>query len=493
MDLETQVLQARESLLGETGNELSDDTSRIPIRGHHLNASSYSLSSLFSVGSLSSRAGSVRWAQRAKGPTWQAPQPLQALYELLLAPFEDLLPPARKELILVVEKSLYLAPLPALQANPGDDYLCERFSLIVVPSLAALRKRTKTPNPESGATVAALVAGNPSLPEEIREEQGWPENVASAETEVEIVAELLESRPLTGSEATRATVLHSLPDAECVHLTAPILWNTPNLALTADQSEEPSAKPEYLISSSDISKLRLTARLVVLSSGHCWCGGKDTAVTSTGLHDLAKSLLSAGAQCVLVAMWPVPPTAGSILLRAFYSAMLQGARASRALAEAMQTVQHTRHFAHPANWAGWLLLGGDARLSNKVALMGQALAELLRGGPEQSRDALRVTLHLVEKSLQRIHCGQKNAMYTTQRSIENKVGNVAGWKELLMSVGFRFEPAGNGIPSSVFFPQSDPEERLTRCSASLQALLGLGSASLHALVKLLQVLFIFYK
>lgn len=64
-------------------------------------------------------------------------------------------------------------------------------------------------------------------------------------------------------------------------------------------------------------------------------------------------------------------------------------------------------------------------------------------------------------------------MYTTQKSIENKVGSVNGWKDLLMSVGFRFEPAANGIPSSVFFPQSDPEERLTQCSASLQALLGI--------------------
>lgn len=53
-----------------------------------------------------------------------------------------------------------------------------------------------------------------------------------------------------------------------------------------------------------------------------------------------------------------------------------------------------------------------------------------------------------------------------------QVGAVTGWKELLMSVGFRFEPASNGIPSSVFFPQSDPDERLTQCSASLQALLG---------------------
>lgn len=38
----------------------------------------------------------------------------------------------------------------------------------------------------------------------------------------------------------------------------------------------------------------------------------------------------------------------------------------RALTEAMQTVQHTKHFAHPANWAGFLLIGLNVRLSNKV-------------------------------------------------------------------------------------------------------------------------------
>lgn len=69
-------------------------------------------------------------------------------------------------------------------------------------------------------------------------------------------------------------------------------------------------------------------------------------------------------------------------------------RASRALAEAMQTVQHTKHFAHPANWAGFLLVGGNIRLSNKVALIGQALSELMRY-PDKCRDALRVCLHLV--------------------------------------------------------------------------------------------------
>ncbi len=91
----------------------------------------------------------------------------------------------------------------------------------------------------------------------------------------------------------------------------------------------------------------------------------------------------------------------------------------------------------------------------------------------------------VEKSLQRIHHGQRNAMYTTQASIENKVGDVCGWRDLLTSVGFRFEPSVNGLPAAVFFPTSDPGDRLAQCSASLQALLGMPVPTLTALSKML--------
>ena len=200
---------------------------------------------------------------------------------------------------------------------------------------------------------------------------------------------------------------------------------------------------------------------------------------------LTRALLAAGAQCVLVALWPVPNTAVKVLMKSLYSSLLQGSRASRALSEAMTTVQSTKQLQHPANWAGFVLVGADVKLSNKVALMGQALRDIL-ATPDSCRDALRVTLHLVEKSLQRIHRGYKNAMYTSQKSIETKIGReVAGWKDLLISVGFRFEPAAHGIPPSVFFPQSDPGERLTQCSASLQAILGLSPVSWSALSKLL--------
>lgn len=45
----------------------------------------------------------------------------------------------------------------------------------------------------------------------------------------------------------------------------------------------------------------------------------------------------------------------------------------------------------------------------------------------------------VEKSLQRIHRGQKNAMYTTQKSIENKCGIADGWKGVCVYLIERIE------------------------------------------------------
>ncbi|XP_034658432.1 tetratricopeptide repeat protein 28 [Drosophila subobscura] len=480
---------------------------RMVSRNQLLNSSNYSLSSLFSLGSVGGSVASLQGSTRSVGsrssrrappvPAWRGPSCLHTLYNLLLAPFDDLLPSAnlsrqgRRELILVLDSSLYLVPFAILRAAGEDgEYLSERCAILTAPSLQALRSRPKVRR-DRARPPKALVVGGPRVPGSLAERWGWAgaESPAALQ-EAAMVADMLQATALAGSNATKESVLAELPSAECIHFAANLSWQlgavvlSPGDVVTSEQQQqkephEPQLS-DFTLAAGELRQLRLSARLVVLSSYH-----SVEPITGAGVANLAGGWLLAGAGAVLISLWPVPETAAKILLRAFYSALLQGARAARALAEAMQTVQHTKHFAHPANWAGFLLVGSNVRLSNKVAL-GHALCELLRT-PERCRDALRVCLHLVEKSLQRIHRGQKNAMYTTQQSIENKAGPVAGWKDLLMAVGFRFEPAANGIPSSVFFPQADPEERLSQCSASLQALLALTPATLQALAKLVHV------
>lgn len=463
--LERLVTAVRDSL----GVELSPNPTTIDeetpsggflrmINRHNLmNSSNYSLSSLFSLGSVggsvASLQGSTRSSASTQGSTrtpnkrlqtWKGPSCLHALYTLLLQPFEEHLNHnknggcKKRELILVLEGDLYLVPFPLLRSSQEhSDYLCERFSLLAIPNLSSLRMTRVRKHDNAEQTMRSLVVGNPKLPNAVSEQFGWKE-LPQAEQEATMVADLLQTQALIGTQATKENVLTQIQEAECVHIATHVAWKLSSLVLTPAEVLEQTKRPydeedetseasittelpplsEFLLSAADVASLRFNARLVVISSSHT----KDAQAwaTADGLVALVRALLAAGVQAVLISLWPVPDTATKILLRAFYSALLQGTRAARALAEAMQTVQHTKHFAHPANWAGFLLIGCNVRLSNKVALMGQALCELLRT-PEKCRDALRVTLHLVEKSLQRIHRGQKNAMYTTQKSIENKV------------------------------------------------------------------------
>lgn len=67
---------------------------------------------------------------------------------------------------------------------------------------------------------------------------------------------------------------------------------------------------------------------------------------------LTRAFLAAGVQCVCISLWPVPIAASKLFTHTFYTALLNGTKASAALTEAMKTLQSSKHFSHPSNWAG---------------------------------------------------------------------------------------------------------------------------------------------
>ncbi|XP_068609464.1 tetratricopeptide repeat protein 28 [Brachionichthys hirsutus] len=465
--------------------------------------------------------------------------PLRALYDLLISPMEGGLmhsagPVGRhRQLVLVLEGELYLIPFALLKGSSSNEYLYERFSLISVPSLGSLGAAIK-PHPRrcgpllcsDGGSVAAVV-GAPRLPPSLMHRWLWGP-LPSAQEEALWLGEQLGCHPLTGANATKERVLAALSQAECVHFATHVSWKLAALVLAPGQEHrggegaggrlkdkspsgaqgEKTRSPErhadetsedgesvcdmesmcdspplndFLLTAADILDLCLSVRLVVLRL----YPESSSRVSADGVVGLTRAFLAAGVQCVCVSLWPVPVAASKVFTHAFYAALLNGTKASAALTEAMKTLQTSRHFSHPSNWAGYTLIGSDVKLNSPMSLVGQALAEILQC-PERARDALRVLLHLVEKSLQRIQSGQCNPMYTSQQSVENKVGGVPGWQALLSAVGFRldFSGSGAGLPAAVFFPTSDPGDRLQQCSATLQALLGLTPPALQALCKL---------
>ncbi|XP_024154731.1 tetratricopeptide repeat protein 28 isoform X1 [Oryzias melastigma] len=493
---------------------------RMVSRNNRLNRSCQSVTSLFSAAVSPVKDGPpppARWSGAAKPA-------LRALYDLLIAPMEGGLmhgsgPVGRnRQLVLVLEGELYLVPFALLKGSASNEYLCERFGLVSVPSLATLAAAAKAPPPRRAAPPAdggslAAVVGAPRLPPSIMGRWLWGP-LPSAQEEALWLGEQLGCRPLTGANATKERVLAALSQAECVHVATHISWKLAALVLApaqdgaqeggADQNrtgsflrrrgglrgaEEGSDGEEglcdtpplqdFLLTAADVLDLNLTVKLLVLRSFPESSG----RITADGVVGLTRAFLAAGVQCVCVSLWPVSGAASKLFTHSFYTALLGGAKASAALTDAMKALQSSKQFSHPSNWAGYTLIGSDVKLNSPMSVVGQALAEILQH-PDRARDALRVLLHLVEKSLQRIHGGHCNPMYTSQHSVENKVGGVPGWQALLAAVGFRLDVSCAGLPAAVFFPTSDPGDRLQQCSSTLQSLLGLRPAALQALCKL---------
>ncbi|XP_051973270.1 tetratricopeptide repeat protein 28 isoform X3 [Xyrauchen texanus] len=514
-------------------NSVTDPTGflRMVSRNNLFNRSCQSMTSLFSNTVSPVKEGCSPVPRRASA---LSKPPLRALYDLLIAPMEGGLmhssgPVGRhRQLILVLEGDLYLIPFALLKGSSSNEYLYERFCLIAVPSIGSLGTTAKVhprrtgPVLCNGGSSMAAVIGNPRLPPSVMDRWLWGP-MPTAEEEAHMVADLLGCQPLAGPAATKERVMSALTQAECAHFATHISWKLAALVLTPSQdgsSGPVAAAPsggagggegggksnytipeslrvqddasdaesicdspplqEFLLTAADILDLRLPTKLVVLGSYQ----ESDSKVTADGVVGLTRAFLAAGAQCVLVSLWPVPVAASKMFVHAFYSALLNGSKASAALADAMKSVQSSKQFSHPTNWAGFMLIGCDVKLNSPSSLIGQALAEILQY-PDKARDALRVLLHLVEKSLQRIQNGQRNSMYTSQQSVENKVGGVPGWQALLTAVGFRLDSAGTGLPAAVFFPTTDPGDRLQQCSTTLQSLLGLPPPALQALCKLI--------
>lgn len=195
-----------------------------------------------------------------------------------------------------------------------------------------------------------------------------------------MVSELLGCQPLVGSMATKERVTSALTQAECVHFATHVSWKLSALVLTPNTEGNPASSKssfghpytipeslrvqddasdvesisdcpplrELLLTAADLLDLRLSVKLVVLSSSQ----EANGRVTADGLVALTRAFLAAGAQCVLVALWPVPVAASKMFVHAFYSSLLNGLKASASLGEAMKAVQSSKAFSHPSNWAG---------------------------------------------------------------------------------------------------------------------------------------------
>ena len=278
---------------------------------------------------------------------------LQLCYDQIIAPVKDLL--TEPEVIIVPERCSYRVPFAALRDEPAGKYLSETHRIRIVPSLTTLGIIQECPADYHSQT-GALVVGDPKAGQV--QYRGRILNLiplSGARKEAEMVGRLLGVQPLLGEHATKQAVLHALHSASLIHLAAHGHADRGEIALSPNCTTNGIPQEEdYLLTMSDISKVKLHAKLVVLSCCH---SGRGT-FKQEGVIGIARAFLASGARSVLVASWAIQDEATEQLMNHFYEHLAAGESASESLHQAMKWLR-SNGFTEPRQWAPFVLMGDN--------------------------------------------------------------------------------------------------------------------------------------
>lgn len=374
------------------------------------------------------------------------------------------------------------------------------------------RKRSVSPMIISQKmTTESLVVGNPTPPtNDIYLDSGI---MYGSEKEAKIVGDILGTQPLIGEAASKDRVLRRLTNTDCCHFATGVSWNQSLIVLSsrgalnngsesdlercegdgmgvgrrgvADGAASGTPEPiEYILSAEEILQTKMLAKLITISGCH---RTKDPYLTSGGVISVVAAFLSAGAEAVLVPLWPTSNQTSRLMMSAFYSSLQYGSQASRALCYAMQTVANNKKYSHPIHWGGYVLIGKDVILKDRMPEASVALRNMFHVSEDYLIAGLKVLQSMITLTMKKITEGNPDPKYTSEQSLEQKMGPVPGWRELLKCAGFHFiSQISRDVPNTVIFPEHDDSNMLRRCRKYIESMLNLpqgGLSSLQHLVK----------
>lgn len=328
----------------------------------------------------------------------EMPFPVEAsyrLYEKLLQPFERKLKQG-KHLFIVPDGPLTSLPFsvlltesPSQEAGKYDNLLANKWlvkevALTTLPSIGALkalrsferRDPARTPfigfgDPvlEGGKDVARgtpatfFARGPVADVNAVRKLSPLPEatfeltsiaKTLGADTDVLYLGARATERQVKRTDFQQyrniAFATHGLLAGDLQGLAEPALVLTPP---TMGSDED-----DGLLTSSEISKLKLNADWVILSA--CNTAAPDGKLGAQGFSSLTKAFFYAGARSLLVSHWSVSSEAAAAITIGMFSESAKGHSKSEALRRSMLSLMERKdgpYFSHPAMWAPFVAVG----------------------------------------------------------------------------------------------------------------------------------------
>ncbi len=270
---------------------------------------------------------------------------LQQLYQILIEPIAEFLPKQpESRVIFIPQSSLFLVPFAALIDRQGK-YLIETHTILTAPSIQVLDLTHQRRRQIQGLTQDVLIVGNPT-----RQQPELLPSLPGAQQEAIAIAQIFNTQPLLGSNATKAAVLQKMPNSRIIHLATHTFINEiqgleSGLALTSSENDN------GILTAAEILDLRLNAELVVLSGDNTGLG----QIAGDGVIGLSRSFMAAGVPSVIVSLWTVPDVPTAELMIEFYRFWQQKPDKAQALRQSM--IKTMKKYPHPRDWAGFTLIG----------------------------------------------------------------------------------------------------------------------------------------
>ena len=283
---------------------------------------------------------------------------LTALHATLIGPVErtGLLRRVRR-VIVVPHSVLAYLPFAALQREGSGRYLMEDYSLLHLPSaaaLSALRSESSGSAPAGRAEATAFAPFPRQLPGSLREVRAFRKTVGGARAE-------------EGSGATEPRLRRALSAGGMVHIASHGLMNPRNPMFSRIELAMGRGAPDDdgRLEVHELLGLRIRAPLVFLSGCETGIGAAGSTQFARGedYATLAQAFLYAGARNVTATLWRIQDEGAAVFAERFY-ANLRSLPPAEALAAAQRELLHSPGYASPYYWAGYQLSGDGERWSD---------------------------------------------------------------------------------------------------------------------------------
>jgi CHAT domain-containing protein len=296
---------------------------------------------------------------------------LQLLHEILIAPIADILPKdPENSVIFIPHYALFLVPFAVLQ-TPQGRYLIEDHTPLTAPSIQVLETTHKQYQRVRDKQKKALVVAEPTLHETFQKDYKLKPYEFMKEAG-ESIARILETRAITGNDATKVAVINAMLETRIIHIFAHAIDEYQNekeakVGIPGNIILAPDGENEGALNAGEILDLELNSEIVVLSA----CSTGKGKITGDGIMGLSRCFILAGVPSLIVSLWNIGAPAAKVLMTQFYQNLTLGENRAAALRHAM--IETKKRFHTPKSWAAFTLIGETQPLTLTTKNIQEAL------------------------------------------------------------------------------------------------------------------------